>query len=67
MNDKEEKLELLTNAMLEKLKAWRDVAEQLNGKDVLTKEDLDAYFTTDNAFMKAKREWESYLKELYQR
>lgn len=52
--------------MLEKLKAWRDVADEYNSKEVPTNEDMEAYERTDNAFTEAKKEWEQYLRRLNQ-
>lgn len=68
MNKNDEKLEHLAETMLSRLREWREVANRLNDKNVeshLSAEDIDAYFTSDKAFMDAKAEWEKYLRELY--
>jgi len=64
------KLDDLMGTMLEKLDAWRSVANELNEKtakgQALTSHDLDRYFSSDKDYMEAKRRWENCLKELYQ-
>jgi len=61
MKEKDEKLEQLTVTMLEKLSAWRDVANKFNKENVANPDDVQAYLATDKAFTEAKMEWEKYL------
>jgi hypothetical protein len=64
MREKDEKLEQLTATMIEKLSQWREVANTLNKKDLVSHDDVEAYFATDKAFTDAKLAWEEHLKQL---
>lgn len=65
MNKENHELEKLRMLMIEKLADWRKVADELSTKSILTSEDISNYFSTSDAFMNAKENWENYLKEKY--
>lgn len=65
MNKENHELEELRMLMIEKLADWRKVADELSTKSILTNEDISNYFSTSDAFMNAKENWENYLKEKY--